>query len=446
MRRYWGTLALVSIAALLGLYLIVVDNPRERSRSEQQERESRVLSLTEDDVTGLEITTPSDRLVLERTDGGLWRVTTPVLADADDGTVRRLLTQLTAMSVVRAIDEVGDEADLGVVDPAVRVTASRSNGPQAVVAFGAASPTGGGVYVKRDDGKLFLVSAATKSTFEVSRDDVRRKEFIAFQPETVTEVVITRPKRVVTLRRDGAEWRTVEPDRTADPERTASLLSRLRALRATGFVDDAGQRKALGLEAKPRLTLTVTSNARQIAVEFFGAADGALYVRTDGETLYRVNERVVDEMPLDAAAFRDMRVVRVSVDEVVDVEVVQGDAAYRTARREGGWEMDGRRLEPSAADAMDALVRALTALRGESVVSETVAAAPAAATLSSPAARVTLRGDNARVLTVVTIGGANGEARYAYADADGPVFLVASSVLEHIPSKSALIPKAPEAG
>lgn len=436
MRRYWGTLVLAMIAALLGLYVVFVDNPGERARVEQQDRDSLVLSLKAEDVTGLEIETSSDRLVLERTDGGVWRVTLPISADADDGIVRRLLTQITTMSVVRAFDQVEDEADLGLATPSVRVTARRSDGGRVEVAFGEASPMGGGVYVRRGDGKVFLVAASAKSTFAVSRDDVRRKEFIAFRPEAVTEIVITRRTRVIRLRRDGEEWRTLEPDRTADPEKVSSLLSRLRALRATGFVDDAEQRKALRLDIDPRFGVTLTTSDRPVAIEFFGAADGSLYVRADGETLYRVSERVVDEMPLDAAAFRDMRLVRALFDDVRDVEIEQGTTTYRVTRRDSWWEMEGRRLEPPAVDAIDALVRAATTLRGEAVAAETLSSAPRSAAFASPSARVTLRGEGARTLAVVTIGGAIGEGRYAYSDSDGPVFVISSHVLEQIPSKT----------
>jgi hypothetical protein len=443
MRRYWGTLALAIIAVLLGLYVVVVDNPRERARLEEQDRDSRVLALKEDDVVGLEIETLSDHLVLERTDGGVWRMTSPISADADDGTIRRLLTQITTMAVVRAIDEVEDETDLGLAKPAVRVTAHRSDGGRASVGFGDANPIGGGVYAKRDDGAFFLVAAATKSTFDVSRDDVRRKEFISFQPEAVTEIAITRDKRIVRLRRDGGEWRTLEPDRTADPVSVSSLLSRLRALRATGFVDGAEQRQALRLEKEPGLAVKLSTSDRPIAVEFFRAVVGSVYVRADGETLYRVNERVVDEMPLDENAFRDMRLARVPSDAVRDVEVEQGAITYRATRGETGWEIDGRQVEPAAGDALDAMIRAFTTLRGEAVAAETLSSAPSSAGFGSPSARVTLRGDDAKVMAVITIGGAAGNGRYAYADSGGPVFVISSHALEQIPPRPTFGVKTP---
>lgn len=437
MRRYWGTLVLAVIAALLGLYFVFIDNPRERARLEQHDREGLVLSLKEEDVTGLEIDTASDHLVLEREDGNAWRVAAPVSDTADEGTVRRLLTQLTTMSVVRSMEDVGDDAAIGLTKPSVRVVVHRRDGGGADVAFGDAAPTGAGVYARRDDGKVFLVAAAAKSTFSVSRDDIRRKEFVDFKPETVTEIAITTQKRTLRVRRDGNEWRTDKPARTADPEKVTSLLSRLRALRATAFVDGAEHREMLRLSAEPRIEIDLSAADRTTAIRFFNAADGALYAGIGGETLYRVSERVVAELPLDATSLRDMRLVHAAFDDVQDVEVEQGATRYHVIRHATGWDLDGRPVEAAAVQAIEAMIRAFTTLRGESVASETVAATPSAA-FKSPEARVTLRGVGARTLAVVTIGGASGEGRYAYSDPGGPVFVITSHALDQIPSKTTL--------
>lgn len=436
MRRYWGTVALLAFAALLGLYFVFIETPRERARSDQQQREGRVLSLTEDEVTKIEIETPTDRLVLERGDGGAWRVSAPVSAEADEGTVRRLLSQLTSLSVVRPLDDVGDPAALGLDRPAVRVIAHRSEG-RAEVAFGDENPAGSGVYVQRDDRKVFLTATTAKSTFEVSRDDVRRKEFIDFKPEAVTEIAITHRGRSVRLHREGAEWRMAQPSRTADPDTVSSLLSRLRALRATGFADTAEQRDALRVSGKPRTDIEIKTGADVVHLAFVPAADGSLYARASGDTLYRLNESVVNALPLDASALRDLRVVRAAFDDVRAVEVERGQERYRVTRGEGGWELDGRRLADEGTREVEAMIRSLTALRGESVAAETPAALPAN-TFASPAVRVALQGTDDRQLAAVTISEASGERRYAVSESSGPVFSIAPATVERIPSKSTL--------
>ncbi len=435
MKRYWGTFALLAVAALLGAYFVFVDTPREQARLQEKEREGRVLSLSEDEVTKLEIETPGHRLVLDRGDNGLWRVSTPISAEADEGTVRRLLSQLTSLSVVRKIDDVGDLAALGLDKPTVRVIAHRSEG-RVDVSFGDENPTGSGVYVQRDDRQVFVTATSAKTTFEVFPDDVRRKEFVDFQPEAVTHITVSHLGRSVRLRRDGGEWRIIDPPLRADPETVASLLSRLRALRATGFANTAGERDALRLSAKPRTEIDVTAGDDVLRVAVHQASDGSLYARTAGDTLYRLNESVVGELPLDAASLRDMRVVRTAFDEVQAIEVERGPERYHVTRREGAWELDDRRLGDVSAREIEAMIRSLTMLRGESVAAETLAALRAKPFASSPS-RVTLRGIEDRSLAVVTISEESGEGRYAYSESSGPVFVIGATSVR-IPLKSDL--------
>jgi hypothetical protein len=434
MRRYWGTVALLIVAGLLGGYFIFIETPRERARLEEKEREGRVLSLKGDEVTKLEVETPSDRFVLERGDGGAWRVTAPVSAEADDGTVRRLLSQLESLSVVRAIDDIRDPAALGLDRPDVRVIASLRDG-RAEAAFGDDNPAGSGVYVRRDDGKVFLTTPSAKATFEVSRDDIRRKEFVDFHPESVTDIAVSHRGHSVRVRREGGEWRIVDPPRTADPEVVSSLLSRLRALRATGFADTPEQRDALRVSAKPRTQVEVTAGETIVRVAIYQAGDGSFYAGASGPTLYKLNQSVVEALPLDAAALRDMRLVRVAFDDVRVAEVERDSEKYRVVRREDAWEIEGRRLKDAGAREFEAMIRSLTALRGESIAAETRSALPAK-TFASPAARVTLRGTEDRELAVVTIGDASGERRYAFSESSGPVFWVAADIVNRIPSKS----------
>jgi len=318
----------------------------------------------------------------------------------------------------------------------VRVIAYRTEG-RVEVSFGDENPTGSGVYVQRDDRQVFVTATTARSTFEVSQDDIRRKEFIDFKPEAVTAIAITHGGRSMRLNREGAEWRIVEPARTADPDTVSSLLSRLRALRATGFVDTAEQRDALRVSGKPRTDIQITAGSDIMHLAFLQAADGSLYARAAGDTLYRLNESVVSTLPLDASALRDLRVVRVAFEDVRAVEVERGQERYRVTRGEGGWELDGRRLADEGTRDVEAMIRSLTALRGESVAAETPAALPAKI-FASPAARVALRGTDDRQLAAVTISEASGERRYALSGSSGPVFSIAPTTVDRIPEKSAL--------
>ncbi|MEO5656038.1 MAG: DUF4340 domain-containing protein [Nitrospiria bacterium] len=303
MRVPWATASLLAVAILLGLYLVLIDNPRERAKAERQDQEGKVVAIAEDDVSAIEIVRPGRRLVLERGSDGVWRLISPQPADADEGTVRRLLTQLASLSAIRPIQSDANPSELGLDDPDLRVTARRSSGP-VTLAFGAANPDESGVYVRRDDGRIFLVAAASKSTFDVSEDDVRRREFLSFDPQSVTGITIAVGKDMLRLKREGHEWVMSDPDRPADPAKVSSLLGRLRALRATAFVDSPDQRAAVRLLPLPRARVELTLETRNLLVAFHETGDRkGLYARTGDDKLYQVSGRVLDDLPLAAGSF-----------------------------------------------------------------------------------------------------------------------------------------------
>ena len=436
MKRYAATLALLGLAAALGLYLVLVENPRERAKSERRERESRVVALDEHEIAALELATAKGRLVLERGEGEVWRVTHPIAVPADEGTVRRMLTQLTTLSVIRPVKGIEDFSAVGLTEPAVRVVARHAKGETAV-AFGDDNPTGAGVYVLRDDQQVFLTAAGAKSTFELTLSDVRRKEFLEFDPQAVTKVVITAPGQTLRLARREPGWALDDPPRPANPDKVASLLSRLRALRATGFFDTPDQRAAVRLDSAARVRIELTAGDRPVGVAFHGARDGGLYAKTGQDALFRVAEDLLAEMPLDASALRDMRLARVASEDVRDLEVELPTGGYRVTRKANAWEVNGHPLAAPSSDRIDALIRAVAALKGDSVAAESLSGVPPTA-LDKPAARLRLRGEDDRLLATVTIGARVGERRYAHADAQGPVFLVKGDVVDQIPDRASL--------
>ncbi len=439
MKRYAATFTLIGLAAALGLYLVLVENPRERAKDEQRERESRVIDLKEDEITAIELMTAKDRVALERAEGGAWKVTRPLTAEADDGAVRRVLAQLTTLSVIRSVDGIENLAQVGLAAPSVRVVA-RHGGLETTVEFGDTNPSGSGVYVRRDDQKIFLTAASAKSTFDVTVDDVRRKEFLDFDPQAVTRIAITRAGRTLGLERKPDGWGLSDPPRPADPDKVSSLLSRLRALRATAFFDTPERQATIRIDPSPRTTVELTTRDRPVRVAFHdarGGGPGSLYARTGDERLYRVSESLLTEMPLDAASLRDLHVVRIKSDDVMGLDVSLPTETYRLTRKSAAWDLDGRPLGTGAVDRIQALLRTVADLKGESIAAETLSGV-FESSVQHPAARLQLRDADGGVLAVLTIGERAGEKRYAYSGSSGPVFLIAHDVLDRIPNKTAL--------
>ena len=107
-----GTLALLLIAAGLGLYVWLVEIRGEQSRQAEEEAERRLVTIDPESVTRLELPTrDSERARLVR-DGDDWRLEAPIAFPANPAAVRGALRALAELDSTGALES--PSADLGV--------------------------------------------------------------------------------------------------------------------------------------------------------------------------------------------------------------------------------------------------------------------------------------------------------------------------------------------
>src|SRR6185369_9267356 len=87
------------------------------------------LAVGRDDVTGMTLTYPDRAVALEKSPEGRWRITQPIEADADDATIKNMLTSIADAKVTRTLDNVSDKLALyGLAPPEVTVTLRTKDG------------------------------------------------------------------------------------------------------------------------------------------------------------------------------------------------------------------------------------------------------------------------------------------------------------------------------
>lgn len=121
----------------------------------------------------LEYLFPADQgivtsMLIENSDGGSvalervgasWRLTMPILGDADTGAVEAAASQLTALLVETRIPGL-DPAEAGLTSPRFSLTIGFSDGSFRIALIGDETPTGGAYYVRKDDGGIVVISAS----------------------------------------------------------------------------------------------------------------------------------------------------------------------------------------------------------------------------------------------------------------------------------------------
>jgi hypothetical protein len=180
-------LLLVLVASFYYVYEIRWAPDRERAET----RKGRVFSAEAADVTALELKRPDDTVALKR-DGEAWRLTAPIAARGNRGTVDETLTTILTAKIDREIDaKPASLADFGLEKPAAQVSLTLKDGKQVGIDLGAKSPTGVWVYA-REQGKPAVFVLGDSVLREATRPvvDFRDRTILAFERRDVTGVDI----------------------------------------------------------------------------------------------------------------------------------------------------------------------------------------------------------------------------------------------------------------
>src|SRR5438093_79474 len=275
----WKTNAALALALLLvGGFYYVYEVRWAPDRERAETRKGRVFSAEATDVTGVELKGGEDTVRLTRA-GEAWELKSPVVARADRARVEETLTTVLTARVDREIDpKPAALGDFGLDKPAAEVTLTLKDGKTLGLALGNKSPTGVWVYA-REAGKPAVVALSDgamregESSVLLLPEDVgkaiprtvgalRDKQVVVLDRDKVTRIDVESPKGAVTLAREKEAWTITAPQALpADQVEAGALLTRLRELRARGFLSDDASAVPRVL-AKPTVKLTITEQRK----------------------------------------------------------------------------------------------------------------------------------------------------------------------------------------
>jgi hypothetical protein len=201
-------------------------------------RDKTIVDFQDDQVQRIAITgRERPTVALEKRDGA-WRLTEPAEHPADDGEVRSFLSSVRGLRAQDFIDQPDqDLAAYGLAVPKLQVAlALAGDTPPPTVAIGDEDASGGPkqLYVKRGDGAtIYKAGTWVLSNLEKDAAYFRDKTVLAFAPDDVTTIVVTRrDKEPFTLERpQGGAWSIKGASAAPTPDAV------------TGFIDDIRQTK-----------------------------------------------------------------------------------------------------------------------------------------------------------------------------------------------------------
>jgi hypothetical protein len=417
---------------------------RDATRPVADFRDRTVLAFDAKDVTGFEVTTPDQTLAVERADKA-WRMTRPAPLAADGELIGEFLDKLAAQKVKEFVaDGPVATASYGLDRP-TRLTIFTGRDKERVgrtLLLGRVDDAKKGLYVMRPgESSVLLVPDEVAKQVPRNVAVLRDKVVVSVDRDKVAKLELESPKGTVTAAREKDQWALVAPQALpADQVEVGAVLTKLRDLRAQGFLSDDASGIARYL-AKPQVRVTLTEQGGATttvllgpSTETRGGAPVAYAAIAGTGPVVLVDAKVIEDLSRSATDLRDRRLLGDLVPR--DVKRVRVSAGGQTAVLERKGEDDWRMLEPTKgggnANKVNDLLYGLRGLRWKEIVAPAGQDA-ARFGVDAPTLEVALfKGDGGEIATVI-VGKREGELAYVRTKAQPAIYSVEGRLLGPVP-------------
>src|SRR5262245_17899892 len=418
---------------------------RDTTRPLADFRDRTILSFDPKAVTGFDVNLPDEALAVEKTDGG-WRLTRPAARRADGETINDFLDKLNAQKVREFVADNPPSRTAYGLDRPIRLTIYTGRDKDRVgrtLLLGKVDPAKKGLYVMRpDEPSVLLVAEELWTAVPKNVAVLRNKTLVEVDRDKVARLEIESPKGTVAVAREKDQWKIVAPEALAtDQVEVGAVLSRVRELRAQGFLSDDASAVQKYL-AKPEVKLTITPQGGGAPTtlmlapsrETRGGTPSAYAAVAGAGPVVLVDAKALTDLTRSATDLRDRRLI--GGLEPKDVKRVRVRAGGQTVVMERKGEAEWRMLEPTKGAAkgpkVDDLLYTLRGLRWTEI------AAPAGQDaarfgLDAPTLEIALfKGDGGEIATV-QVGKRDDATAYVSTGAQSPVYKIEGRTLGETP-------------
>lgn len=445
MRGLKSTLALVVILAALGGY-IYYDSKQPADSGTGQEK---VFPQAKDDkIEEITVKSESGDTTTLKKDNGAWKLTAPVATGASSSDASNLASALAGIEITRVIDEnPANLGEYGLEKPRIEIAFKGQEQSQGQLYVGDKTPTGGALYVRRnDDKKVYLIGAFNESTLNRTTFDLRDKTLITIPRAKIQTIEITNDGRTVLLAKKEKEWRVAKPvDARADYSSSEAIVGRVEAAQMKGIVSDnvpAADLKQYGLD-QPVARVVMNFEGSPAAVIEFGSEAGAdaVYARDAAKAaVVTVEKSLLDDFRKGVDDYRRRDVFDFRAFNASRAELSWGGKSITIERvkTEGDKPDIWKRIAPSEKELEKEKVETL--LTGLADIRATAFRDSTAGTgLDAPALSVYMKYDQGRMEERATFGKSGSDAFAARPDDTGALVIEAEKLSEALTTLDELL-------
>jgi len=274
------------------VFLIGAFQEQTFNRSTFDLRDKTLLKFDRDKVDGFEVNAGGKSLEIAK-EGGDWKITKPLKASADTGSVEGLVGRVQTARMKSFVANEASAADLkkyGLDKPGITLQVNAGSAKATLLVGGKADDTS--VYA-RDASKpaVMTMDSTLADDLRKNADEYRRKDVFAFRAFTANRIDITRNGQTVAFEKakaDGKDaaaqpekWRRVSPSAgDVDNEKVAALLTKLESMKALSFVESTAK---TGLDSPAATVVAKFEDGKKEDRVVFGKSGDTVYAQRQGE-------------------------------------------------------------------------------------------------------------------------------------------------------------------
>jgi hypothetical protein len=408
---------------------------RDATRPVADFRDRTILTFERRDVTGVDIVTDAETIVLEPA-GDRWRITRPVALPADTTEMNDLLEKLATAKVKEFVAEAPRSREPYGLERPLRIsvhTGKDKDRATRTLLVGRLDRDKKGLYAMRDgESSVLLLPEDVGKVVPRNVGAIRNKQLVEFERDKIVRIELEGPKGAVTLTREKDRWAITAPQALpADQVEAGALLARLAELRAQAFLsDDASGVSRYLAKAAVKLTLTQDGGAATTVLlapspERRGGQPSAYAAVAGKGPVILVEAKALDDLGRSVNDLRDRTLF--SGVEAKDVKRVRVSVGGRTAVLERSGDADWTLLEPTKGAAraarVDDVLYSVRALRWKDIVS-TAGEDAAKYGLDAPTMEVVFLKSDGVELARLTVGRRDGDRAYVRTGTDPTIYAI----------------------
>jgi len=364
--------AAVILAALSGvLYWSNHRKPTEDTAKAATDTPPKILSLKEEDITGVVIQKKGQPTVVLAKDGSAWRITAPKALQTDSASVSGVLSTLSSLSSERLVDDkASDLAQYGLTDPALEVEVTAKGKTQKLL-LGETTVNGSANYVAlAGDPRVFTIATYVKSSLDKSAADLRDTRLLTADLDKATQIELATQKpgkkQDITFARDKDAWQIVKPKPIrADGSQVDGLIRSLRDAKLDApSADDQKKNAAEFSSGTPFATAKVTAAAGTQELQIRKNKDDYYAKSSILEGSFKIPGSTATGLDKSLDDFRNKKLFDFGFNDPEKIEIHDGPKAYFLTH--GGadwWGADGKKLDAETAQALVDKLRDLQSVK-----------------------------------------------------------------------------------